>query len=384
MRITAQLINAQNDTHLWSEKYSGTLDDVFDIQEKVSRAIVQALRLRLSPEEERKMGQRPFDDVRAYECYLKAHMEVVKSTEGFVRRAIQYLQNGLDIMGENQFLYTAMAWAYWMMVNIGVEQEEYLVKAETFARKALALDPECAQAHAMLGWIAVWSDTRKAICHFEEALTIKADDTLALQGLAMVYVQLVGKVSAAVPFCERLLQIDPLDVPTKWMQGGVYFYDGQFDLALAPWQRLSDESPENPVGSFYCAFARASLGQMSEAVSIICESASDTQSDAFSRVGIMLRYAILKDKEKVLREMTPELRKTYQRDAPFSHHLAGIFALLDEKEESLNWLQNAIDRGFINYPMLAQKDPLLANLRGEERFKKLMKRVKYEWENFEV
>jgi hypothetical protein len=67
-----------------------------------------------------------------------------------------------------------------------------------------------------------------------------------------------------------------------------------------------------------------------------------------------------------------------------SHHLAGIFSLLGEKKEAHDWLENAVNQGFINYPLLAEKDIWLANIRGEERFKKLMERVKYEWEHFEV
>jgi non-specific serine/threonine protein kinase len=330
------------------------------------------------------MTKRPIEDVRAYECYLKAHAEVLKMTEEAISRAIEYLQNALDLIGNNALLYSGMAWAYWMRVNIGIEQEDHILKAEEFARKALAVDADCAQAHAMLGWIATWSNLRLAVQHFRKALLINADDTLALQGLATIYDQFVGKIDAAIPLCERLLQIDPFDLPTKWHQGGIYFYDGQYDLALSPFRRLYDESPENPAAQFYYALTRASLGQMNEALTIIAPATSATPCDAFSKTELMLRYAISKDRERVFQEMTPDFQKTVRRDAAFSHHLAGIMALLGEKNEALDWLQNAIDRGFINYPMLAEKDPLLANLRGEERFKKLMERVKKEWEEFEV
>jgi len=384
LRIAAQLIDATNDAHIWAEKYTGTLDDVFEIQEKVSRAIVQALKLKLISAEEHKMAERPIENVRAYECYLKAHAEVLKMSGEAINRAIQYLQNALDIIGDNAFLYAGMAFAYWNLVNIGIEQEECLVKAEEYARKALTLDAESVQAHAMLGWIAAWSNTREAIHHFKKALSVSADDTLALQGLLMVYVQWVGKVSAAIPLLERLVQIDPFDVPTKWFQGGIYFYAGQYDLALPPWQRWFEESPENPAVQLYCALTRASIGQMNEALSIIGPAATATPGDAFSKMGLMLRYAILRDRDRVFQEMTPNFQKTYKRDAAFSHHLAGIMALLGEKNQALDWIENAVNRGFINYPLLAEKDPFLANIRGEERFKKLMERVKYEWEHFEV
>ena len=63
---------------------------------------------------------------------------------------------------------------------------------------------------------------------------------------------------------------------------------------------------------------------------------------------------------------------------------AGFYSLLDDKEEALRWLEHAIDRGWINYPLFAETDPFLENIRGEERFQQLMARVKYEWEHFEV
>jgi len=76
LRITAQLIDAKNDTHLWANKYSGTLDDVFNIQEKVSRSIVDALTMKLSPEEDRRLTKRPIKNIQAYECYIKARQDI--------------------------------------------------------------------------------------------------------------------------------------------------------------------------------------------------------------------------------------------------------------------------------------------------------------------
>jgi non-specific serine/threonine protein kinase len=71
-------------------------------------------------------------------------------------------------------------------------------------------------------------------------------------------------------------------------------------------------------------------------------------------------------------------------DCQLSMHMAAFYSYIGEKVKSLEWLENAIDRGFINFPFLNEYDPFLENIRGEERFKKLMERVKYEWENFEV
>ncbi len=384
LRITAQLIDASNDAHVWAEKYSGTLNDVFDIQEKVARTIVDTLKLKLTPDEKRRIAEKPISDIVAYECYLKANAEVYKMTGDAMNRAIRNLQDALGILGDNAHLYVGMAWAYLQLVNIGVEHEESLAKAEEFAKKALAIDQGFAKAHAMLGIIACWRDPWAAYDHLKKAFSISPDDPLVLMGFLLYYVQAAGKLVAVSPLLERVIQVDPLDFGTRWMQGGIHFYNGEYSLALTPWQKLYDINPENPVAQFYLAATMVYLGKLDSAFSVIDQSANATPSVAFTKLGLVLKYAVLKDNDKVFREMTPDFRKTCQRDITFSHHLAGIFSLLGEENEALDWLENAVNRGFINYPLLAEKDPWLASLRGSPRFKKLMERVKYEWEHFEV
>ena len=92
LRITARLVDAPNDTQLWADKYSGTLDDVFDIQERVSRSIVDALEIQLSPREAAQLAERPIDDARAQESYLRARSEVWSFMPGGLDLAISHLE----------------------------------------------------------------------------------------------------------------------------------------------------------------------------------------------------------------------------------------------------------------------------------------------------
>ena len=104
LRISAQLIDAATDAHLWSERYSGTLDDVFDIQEKVARAIVEALRVELSSAEQQHLIERPIADVRAHDCYLRAIHEMTFYTREAFERAGRILQQGIDTVGDHALL----------------------------------------------------------------------------------------------------------------------------------------------------------------------------------------------------------------------------------------------------------------------------------------
>ena len=112
LRISAQLIDAIRDDHLWAESYDGTLEDVFAIQERLARLIVAALELRLTPDEERRLAERPIGNVHAYECYLRARHEAWRWRPDAIAHAIQLLRNGLAIVGDNARLYAALGHAF--------------------------------------------------------------------------------------------------------------------------------------------------------------------------------------------------------------------------------------------------------------------------------
>jgi len=384
IRITAQLIDGINDSHLWANKYNGNLDDVFDIQEKVAQSIVSALKLKLTPEENHQIDERHIENISAFEYYLKARAEILILTEDAINRAIQYLKNALDIIGENALLYSGMAFAYLQMVNIGAEHDEFLAKAEEYAKKAISLDPKLAKAHATLGWISMWSNPRAANIHLKKAYSINPNDIMTLTGVIVYYVQEIGKFSEASKLNEKLNQIDPFDITTKWLNGGIHFYNGDYENALSGWRPLYESHSASPIVQFYYASAMVYLDQRESACSIIEQGVSTNPNNAFTKLGLLLKSAVMNNKDEAYIVMTPEFRETCNRDCTFSHHLAGIFSLLNEKAEALFWLENAFNRGFINWPLLAEKDPWLENIRGEKRFKKLMERVKFEWKNFEV
>ena len=139
LRITAQLIDAINDTHLWAEKYNGTIDDIFDIQEKVSRSIVEALNLRLTSEEEYRLSKNEYQNTQAYECYIRASQEMWKFTEQGLNNVITLSQQGLDVAGDNPVLYATMSTAYFFFHHYGLRPHaEYLEKAYLYADKSFS------------------------------------------------------------------------------------------------------------------------------------------------------------------------------------------------------------------------------------------------------
>ena len=144
LRITAQLIDATADDHLWAEKYNGTVEDIFAIQERLARVIVEALELRLTADENRRLGDRPIANVHAYECYLRARQEAWRWRKDAIDHAIQLLHNGLAVVGDNVRLFAALGHAYLQYREAGIDVgERPLDQAEGCARKVFALEPAC-------------------------------------------------------------------------------------------------------------------------------------------------------------------------------------------------------------------------------------------------
>jgi non-specific serine/threonine protein kinase len=385
LRITAQLIDAETDAHLWVDKYSGTLDDVFDIQEKVSQSIVNALKLRLSSEEIEKIKERPIDNVLAYDCYLRAYRESMSFSKDRLEHALNLLHKGIDIIGENAVMYAGIAFTYFQYANLGTEQEKHIKKAEEFVTKAFNIDPELAEAHFVLGCIyqIFHGKAHKAIDHLQRAYSIKPDDPEIMFWLAWGNV-LVGRTNAAIDLTDRCIKIDPINPMNYAMQGINHFFQGRFDLALSPILDMQKIAPQSSMWQFWKSITLLYNDCPNESHDFINEYVKEPGIDSVSQLIIFLKYVLKGDKNQLSSLLTPELIIYVQKDNQLSWHMATFYSYLIEKHQSLEWLENAVDRGFINYPFLDKYDKLLENIRGEERFKKLMKRVKYEWENFEV
>ncbi len=384
LRITAQLIDAATDAHIWAEKYSGTLDDVFDMQERVSCSVVKALKLMLTSEEAGRMAERPIGNIAAYDCYLKAKHDVWSFTKEGTERAVQYLQNALDILGENATLYAGLGLAYFQLVNLGIEQGEYLEKAKECAQKAFALDPGSPQGHAVRGYVDMLEgDMRGAISHLKKAMSSDPGDSDTVGWLGWFYL-LVGKASAAGPLIERSSKMDPANPNWHLVRGLANLFEGYFDLAAEQVREAYIMAPHAPANQFWYALSLAYGDRFQASLSILdIDEKAVPSDDAFKKMSGFLRAALRGENDTFSRLQTPDVLRTIKRDLQLSYHTASFYSFLNQPKDALDWLENAISRGFYNYRFM-EVDPFLNNIRGEERFKKLMERVKYEWEHFEV
>ena len=384
LRVSAQLIDAASDAQLWADQYNGTSNDVFAVQEKVALAILEGLKLKLTPAEERQIASRPVTNVQAYDAYLRARNAVLRFGEEGLPEAEQFLENSLKLTGDNALIYAGLGYVHYQYANIGVRQEEALKKAEAYAEQALRLDPESTQAHVVLGLIqsTLHGDQRQAARHFKQALSVNPNDYDAIFWLLNVY-YVSGKSSAAWPLVQRLMEIDPLNAWTPAMRGCIeMFCDGRFDLAVES-NRRGLALLDVPNTRFCLAYALAGAGRPKDAVVVLEPVKPTSGRDLFVKGCIFLKLALQGEKEKVPEVTSSEFIAAMRRDPGYSLLTADLYGILDERKEALDWLENAVSRGYVNYPYLNEYDPFLAKLRSDPRFQKLMTRVKGEWERFE-
>ncbi len=384
LRITAQLIDAANDAHLWADKYTGTLDDVFDIQEKVSRSIVDALKLKLTPEEAERLIERPIPSPLAYEFYLKARQEILKWTEAGLENALRYLRNGLEIVGENALLYAGMAYVHFQYFNLGIREEESCRKqAEEYVQKAFALDPDCPNASFVRAVLIAWHQPKEGIRCFKRVLDKAPNDFDALFFFSCLLGTL-GRKRDVMPLEERTIKIDPLNAAAHFHSGFNRLWEGEYALALEVLGRLHRSFPEDVLTKWSYGLSLAYLDKKEEAGLIFEQVAREQPGTLFASLGMAFKFALEGKRSETLAmlDSNPSLRKPW--DFQSAYWKTECLALIDEKERAIDWLEQDVNLGMSNYPLLAEKDPFLANIRGEARFKKLMERVKYEWEHFEL
>ena len=382
LRITAQLIDARTDAHLWAEKYSGTLDDVFEIQEHVSRAIVDALRVNLTPEEHGQMAARPLTDVAAYDCYLRARHEIYRFNEASLTRAIDLAQQGLELVGENELLYAAKGMAYCRFANVGISPEESLRRADECAAKIVAVNRQSPHGALLRGVISMKrGNMQQAVRELKLVLASDPNNAEALSSMVYAYLT-VGQAAAARPLIRRLLDVDPLTVINHCMPGWADNLDGRMEEGLEAYRACYQLAPDNPIGRHVYGWDLALVRRLDEALPILDSLAADLPDAPFGWLALCLASALRRDKAATL-AAAKSLTEAASSDDYFSARLSECYALIDEKDEALRWLENARRRG-VSYHTALSSSWMFSSLRDDVRFQELIQRMKEQCDRFEV
>ena len=381
LRITAELIDALTDEQLWADKYNGTMDDVFDLQERVSREIVAALDVTLTPDEEQHLADRPIVDARAFELYLQARAEV-RRYGASVERAQELLSQAIAIEGETPPLRALMAWIKVTQVRSGIAADlTVLDEADAVARDLIDLDPNSSYGHAVLGYTKNERGLpAEAVGHLEKALERQPNDADILFQIGVTY-NGAGQYEQATETAKYLLACDPLS-PLAWMLSGVLpWFTGHHEAGVDFIRHAAAMDPKNLIVRWCAGYTFACLNRLDEAdehAAVIRDLGPDVP---YTRQLCALIEGVRGHPDRALEQLAP-IDLTHL-DGHHKFHLAESYAMAGATERALDLLDQAVQLGFYPYPYIAEHCPMLEPLRGEARFAEIAEEAKRLVEAFE-
>jgi tetratricopeptide (TPR) repeat protein len=378
LRITAQLIDATTDAHLWAEKYSGTLDDVFDLQEQLSRRIVEALKGALTPEEDRRLAARSAADPRAYEVWLRVrHAFHEMSRDGF-ERGMRLATQALENIGEDGLLHAAIAWFGYAMYDFGFAHDaETLARAERSAQRALELSPDLAQAHFVDALVRY---KHGDFCGMIQGLRHSLDLEWSADAAGWLSFALTasGRTDEGRRHGLEAVAADPLSWLTSLAVAMTDLFDGRIDEAIA---RLTDSGrrldPGGPLSTWWLAQAFAYAGREAEARDLFDQVVA-MEASVFSDTARLFALALREDQAGVREwlDRAESMRAVALTDEIFPTVIAASLARAGDCDGALEWVGHAVSWGFTNDRFLAEHNRFLAPLRGDPRFEALMDRAR--------
>jgi TolB-like protein/DNA-binding SARP family transcriptional activator/tetratricopeptide (TPR) repeat protein len=383
LRVTARVRDVATGAVLRDETWSGRRADLFALRERVARAAIQALNVRVSPGEQLGFGGLSNTDVHAYECYLRARQCIWSFAPGELQRALAILQHGLEVTGENALLRATLGTLYWSFVQSGANLDETMLqKAEDCASKALALDPHLSQGHFLAGCVAqMRGRAHDAAGHLRRALSLDPNNADALMMLAYLYAA-AGKTFAARALGTRLLEIDPLTGINQVVPGFIAMLEGRFEEAV-PAHYRAQKIDRSPPSVLVYAIALARAGHYDEAHQVIDRLRQEMPDAPATLVATFLQRALRGERRQAVEAVTPSVERNARLVEYLAWHVGAGYAMVGETDRAVAWLDHAASMGFVNYPFLLA-DPLLERIRGEPVFSALAERVKQAWEEFEL
>jgi serine/threonine-protein kinase len=384
IRVGVRLVAADSEELVWGHSYEGRLANLFELEKTISRGVVEALSVQLSSNERKRLSEHRISDTRAFEYYLRARQEVYSFTAQGLDRALGYLKRAAEESKDNIALWAAMGYVYWQYVNAGISADPaYFQKARECADKIVEIDPESPEARRLLGLIEIHvkGDPQVAVDHLKAALDVNPNDPDALFWLSLIY-GLVGRPSSGYALAIRLLDIDPLTPLHHVVPGFLDVLDGDPQRAL-PWLlRAHQLEPANPITSIAYGQALAMSGQNVGACEVLEGIERHVPDSFFASLGRAFSQAVQHRPVDAESAITPDVIENARHDLQYSWTLSQIYAMLGKLDEAYGWACSAVTQGFWNYPLLAERDPMLELLRGDSRFKALMNRTKEKWLNF--
>jgi serine/threonine protein kinase/Tfp pilus assembly protein PilF len=377
VRITAQLIHAATDEHLWAESYERDLRDILSLQSEVAQAIAQEIKIKLTPQERARLGRVHRVDPEAHDAYLRGRFHWNKRTEEALTEAIAYFKNAIEKDPSYALAYAGLADAYNILGFYAVRPpRETFPKAKAAALKALELDDTLAEARASLGYAKScydwdWLASEKV---FKQAIELNPGYPIAHQWYGST-LTMMGRHDEAIAEQRRAQELDPLSVVISASVGWLLYYARRFDEAIEQSRKTLEMDPNFALAHLWLGWAYEQTGRYKEASEEAKKAVTLSGGSPYYRASLGHAYAqsgMKVEAEKILEE----LNEVPQRMYVSPYFLAEIYTGLGENEEAFRWLERAYEER-ANLLVFLKVEPKVDPLRSDPRFQDLLRRMNF-------
>jgi TolB-like protein/DNA-binding winged helix-turn-helix (wHTH) protein/Tfp pilus assembly protein PilF len=375
VRITAQLIRAPIDKHLWARSYEGDLREVLALQENVAKDIAQQIRAQLTPQEHAKLNNARVVNPAAYEAYLRGNYLADKRTAEGLTKAIEYFEEAIRDDPNWAPAFTGLADVYVVLSEYkSVPARESHAKARVAARRAVELDDSLAEAHTELANLAGTEDYdwRGAEREFRRALELNPGNATAHYFHAMNLMSM-GHWEEASAEMERARELDPLSIIINANVGLVYYYARQPDRAIEAERKALELDPNTAFIYEYLGLAYLQKGMYHEAIGHLQKAVGLSNGFPWYQAELAYSYAAAGNHAQAGRILT-NLKSRSRRQYVSSYSLAVAYIGLGERDAALARLQKAYEDREDQVALL-KIEPLFDSIHSDPRFQDLLRRI---------
>ena len=372
VRITAQLIDARRDRHLWAQSYEREVKEILNCQDAVALDIASAVKAELSPEEHETLARPRSVIPEAYEACLRGRNKLGTQAPEPIKHSLEDFQRAIDLDPSYAPAYSGLADAYSLMANYSALLPlEAFPRAKAAALKALALDPSFAEAHASLGVVKNHYDWDWPGAEREYKRAIELSPSYAVAHLRYArYLSMVARHDEAIAEIERARELDPLSLVIQSNVGIALYYARRYDAAILESRKTLEIDPNRVYARVFLALSYEQKGMYPEAIQE--QKRVQAYFKGAPNVGLAHVYA-LSGRTTEARRILRELEQKEDSDSAW-FAIAGGYAALGEKDRAFNWLEKAYAKRDFFLPTLAI-NPWMDPLRSDARFAELAGRI---------
>jgi Tfp pilus assembly protein PilF len=376
VRITAQLIAAENQAHLWAESYDRDRSDVLLAQADIARAVAQQIRLTLTPQVEQQFGRARRVNPEAYLDYLRGQVEGASFTFEAMAREQAYYEQALQKDPNFALAYAGLANCYLSyMITRRLPPGEAAKRTKEFVAKALQLDENLGEAYGVLAytnWRYDW-DVQAADRNFQRAFEL-SPNSRRVHGHYINYLAWRGQRAEALAEWAIVRQLDPVRLESEVHSGHVYYQLRDYRPMLEAMRKYVPSNPRHWLGRNLLAVAYQGSGQTLLAIPEYQKAVEYSGNDSDPTAGLAYAYARTgkrAEAEKILRDLLEQSKTGYV--SPYM--IATIYAGLGNKHKAFEFLEKAYDERSADLSFFLKADLRMDTLRSDPRFQDLVKRM---------